>query len=227
MQALNIEGRDISRVFLIDDDPSVRELYEYHLDDLRVDTEEIFHISGMDQLLNASNDHDGFVCDFHLNNSRYSPINGDVIVSSLYKKNIPAVLCSRDVDTISSVRRLRHSIPCIIEARNLNGESVMDAFATCIREFSGNFSSIRRPWPTLIRIENIVQESPAILRVAVVVPGWESQSIIEVDISKEEVGFCSEIVKSIKGGDVYRCKAQVNLDAESQTDIYIKDWISI
>lgn len=227
MQALNIEGRDISRVFLIDDEPSVREVYGYHLDDLRVRTEEVNHISGMEQLLNASNDHDGFVCDFHLNNSRYSPINGDVIVSSLYKKKIPAVLCSRDVDTISSVRRLRHSIPCIIEARNLNGESVMEAFATCIREFSGNFSTNRRPWPTLIRIENIVEETSAILRVAVVVPGWEPQSIIEFDISKSEVGFHSDIVKSIKGGDIYRCKAQVNLDAESQSDIYIKDWISI
>lgn len=227
MHTVNIEGREISRVFLIDDDPSVRELYEYHLDGFRVNTEEVLHIAGMEQLLKASNDHDGFVCDFHLNNSRYSPINGDVIVSNLYKKNIPAVLCSRDVDTISSVRRLRHSIPCIIEARNLNGESVMDAFATCIREFSGNFSSIRRPWPTLIRIENVVQESSSNLRVAVVVPGWEAQSIIEVDISKAEVGFCADIVQSINSGDVYRCKAQVNLDAESQTDIYIKDWISI
>jgi hypothetical protein len=227
MQAVNIEGKDISRVFLIDDDPSVRDLYQFHLDDVHVETEKVVSISGMDQLLQASNDHDGFVCDFHLNNSRYSPINGDVIVSGLYQKKIPAVLCSRDVDTVSSVRRLRHSIPCIIEARDLNVDSIMQSFATCIREFSGNFSKERRPWPTLIRIENIVQRSPTFLRVAVVIPGWEPQSIVEVDILKAEVGLCADIIKAIDGGDVFRCKAQVNLDSESQRDVYVKDWVLI
>lgn len=227
MQALSIEGREISRVFLIDDDPDVREGYDGILYDLNVRKEEVTKIRNVAELIKFSDWHDGYVCDFQLTNTMYSPINGDVIVSSLYEKKIPAVLCSRNAEMVSSVRSLRHSIPCILDARDLNGDNVVAAFSTCIKEFSGTFSRQRKPWPALVRIENIVISGDGFARVAVVVPGWDPQTMIEIDVYPHQQEFYQLMVDTLNGGDIFRAMAKVNLDAEGLKDIYIKDWALI
>ncbi len=227
MQALTIEGREISRLFLIDDDPNVREGYDEILYDLNVSKREVEKIPSVVDLLAGSDWHDGYVCDFQLTNTKYSPVNGDVIVAQLYNKKIPAVLCSRNAEMAATVRNLRHAIPCILEARDLNGDAVVAAFSTCIKEFSNKFTKQRRPWPTLVRIESMVLQTAEFSRVAVVVPGWDAHLMIEIDLSHSVVEFYDEIVACLNKGDIYRLKASVNLDAEGLKDIYIKDWLSI
>lgn len=227
MQALSIEGREISRVFLIDDDPTVREGYDEILYDLNVNKCEIVKIPSLQDLISKSDLHDGYVCDFQLTNTKYSPVNGDIIVSQLYKSKIPAVLCSRNAEMASTVRNLRHAIPCILDARDLNGDNVVTAFSTCIKEFSGKFAKHRRPWPTLVRIESIVLQTPEFSRVAVVVPGWDPHTMIEIDLMRAEMPFYENVIQTLAQGELFRLKASVNLDADGLKDIYIKDWVGI
>lgn len=227
MTHMEIQGREISNIYLVDDDPEIREIYELTLEDLHINMQEINKVTSVQELLSKTTANDGFVCDFRLNTKRYSPIDGDIIVSSLYQKKVPAVLCSRDVDTVSSVRRLRHAIPCILNARELNSDTVKTAFEICIKEFSGNFSPLRRPWPTLIRFENIVSQATDSIRVAIVIPGWDSQTMLETDILSNDTAIFNAVQQAFASGTIFRCKALVNLDAESQTDVYIKDWVLV
>lgn len=224
MQAIKIHDREISRILLLDDDPNIRGLYEFNLEDMNVATEEVEVVNSVRGFLAGISHADGFVCDLNLNSRKYSPVNGDVIVSALYSQQSPAVLCSRDVDNVSSVRRLRHSIPCVLDARDLNSESVRNAFEVCIREFSGDYSVFRKPWPTLIRFENIVLQTNDAVRVAVVIPGWDSQRLVEVDITKGDGDIYFSVLRAFRAGEVFRCKAIVNLEVETSRDLYIKDW---
>lgn len=224
MQAIKIYDREISRILLLDDDPNIRGLYEFNLEDMNIATEEVEVVNSVHGFLAGISPADGFVCDLNLNSRKYSPVNGDVIVSALYSQKSPAVLCSRDVDNVSSVRRLRHSIPCVLDARDLNSESVRNAFEVCIREFSGDYSVFRKPWPTLIRFENIVLQTNDAVRVAVVIPGWDSQRLVEVDITKGDGDIYFSVLRAFRAGEVFRCKAIVNLEVETSRDLYIKDW---
>ncbi|WP_236203492.1 hypothetical protein [Pseudomonas protegens] len=224
METLTVEGRKISRILLIDDNPDIRGLYGDSLEDLSVLKEEVSSLPDVDAFLAGISFGDGFVCDLNLNTGSYSPVNGDVIVSSLYDRKSPAVLCSRDAEAVSSVRRLRHAIPCILEARNLNPDTVSTAFEICIKEFEGEYSSARKPWPTLIRFENLVLTTNEYIRAAVVIPGWDSQSLVEVDIKQSDGLIYESVRRSFDSGDVFRCKAIVNLDVEALRDLYITGW---
>lgn len=227
MGALNLVDRSISKIFLIDDNPIIREGYEDAIEDLGVETQEITIVSSLDDLYQVASANDGFICDFHLNNALYSPVNGDVIVAGLYERKIPAVLCSRDAETAHSVRRFRHSIPSILSPRELSSDSVLSAFAACINEFSGKYSRERRPWETLVRFEELVFDGGDSARVYIVVPGWDTKALIEIEISRSDISFYEEIVAALRSQQTYRCKAFVNLDAVGMQELYVKDWVSI
>lgn len=224
MDVLTVEGREISRILLIDDNPDIRGLYGDSLEDLSVVTEEVSSLPNVDDFLASVSSGDGFVCDLNLNTGSYSPVNGDVIVASLYGRKSPAVLCSRDAEAVSSVRRLRHAIPCILDARNLNPDAVRLAFEICIKEFEGDFSVARKPWPTLIRFENLILTTNDYIRAAVVIPGWDTQSLVEVDIKKSDGKIYDSVLQSLNSGVVFRCKAIVNLNVEVLRDLYITGW---
>lgn len=227
MNALNLYDREISKIFLIDDNPSVREGYEGAIEDLGVATEEIVSVGDLRDLYSKVGTGDGFICDFHLNSAKYSPVNGDVIVSGLYERKVPAVLCSKDANTAHSVRRFRHSIPRIITARDFSPDSVVEAFTVCIKEFSGEYSLDRRPWNTLIRLEELISDAGEVARVLITVPGWDTKSSLEIEISRQDIYFYDQIISSLAQGEMYRCKAKVNLDARSADDLYVKEWVEI
>ena len=227
MSALAFRDRNISRIFLVDDDPAIRGGYEDAIESLGVQTQDVELVSSLGSLLDMAGVNDGFVCDFHLNHSTYSPVNGDVIVSNLYERKIPAILCSRDAEAAHSVRGVRQSIPCILTARDFSPESVMRGFSECIKEFSGEFSKGRRPWEALIRFESLISVSGDGARVLLAIPGWDSDTIFEVDVFKRDIPFFDKLVGVLKAGDIFRCMSRVNLGADEMKDIYIKDWMEL
>lgn len=227
MVALNIVDRSVSRILLIDDKANVRELYDDAVWDLGVKTEEIFSVPSLMEFLSGASANDGVICDFHLTSPKYSSVNGDVIVSSLYKKGVPAVLCSFDADTAHSVRRFRHAIPRILTPRELNSAAVVEAFTTCVKEFSGNYSVDRKPWPTLVRFEELLDHRSGLARVLITLPGWDPKMVIDIEISKDDIPFYDDIVTSLESEVGFRCKAKVNLDAKDVGGLYVKDWVDI
>ncbi|MGS0971546.1 hypothetical protein ACVCIH_30635 [Burkholderia glumae] len=211
---------------LIDDDEAVRQMYRYPVEDLDLIPQEVDGpIRQVDDFLESlSRRHDAVVCDYHLTVKNYSPVDGDVIVAKLYRRNMPAILCSRYAAVAEKVRARRRFIPVILEPQQLSDESVRDGFAVCVREFGGSFSRERRPWRTLIRIERCSQVNNEILSLGVVVPGWNPHTVISCDVSRSENEIFSAIESTLNRGDFFRGYARVNLGCEREQDLYISEW---
>lgn len=227
--SLNIQDRQIERVVLIDDNADVRKNYGYHVDDLNLQPFSIENpIRTLDDLLNNfTSDRDGAICDYHLNNSTYSVFNGDEIVKTLYLRKFPALLCSRDSDAPHSIRRLRQYIPNLVFSSDLSSEIIEKSFEISIAEFKGNFRSNRKPYQTLVRIENKDDFQKDCMKVSVVIPGWDTKRMIEIIIKKEETPIFDDIKTSLEYGQDYRAFATVNLGTESPDEIYIHEWRSL
>lgn len=226
MSSLRIADRDIARVFLIDDDESVRNSYGFAVEDMNLTPVQVSEpIVDLDSLIaSIDNVTDGVICDYHLNNSRYSRVNGDEIVKELYIKKYPSLLCSRAQDAAFSVRRLRRYIPSIVSANDLTPESIYYSFKACISEFNGQFSQHRKPYRTLIRVENKEDFYVGCMKISAVIPGWDSRTVIDVVLKQEDTVLFDEIRKTLEGGDFFRAFCTVNLGSEDSDEIYICDW---
>jgi hypothetical protein len=221
-----IEGRSIERVVLIDDNESVRRNYGYHVDDLDlqpIQIENPFHT--MEELFSEIDSAtDGVICDYHLNNTTYSPFNGDEIVMNLYKMKLPSLLCSRAAEAAYSVRRYRQFIPNVISANELSPEVVVKSFEICVSEFKGDFRPVRKPYQTLVRIENKEDFHDDTMKVSVVIPGWDTRTMIDIIMKAEDTSLFYDIKNSLNKGEDYRAYATVNLGSESSDEIYIFNW---
>ena len=153
--SLTLLNKNIERVRLIDDDEDVRRGYIPHVEDMNLAiNEEMGPIHDLGSLLATIHGQDAVICDFNLKVKNYSSINGDEIVSGLYKSNIPAVLCTRNQPHLNeAIRRKRRYIPVVLSPNKMTHETIIHAFETCIAEFQGVFAAPRRPWRTMLRIE--------------------------------------------------------------------------
>lgn len=224
--SLQLLERHVDRVMLIDDDAAVRHMYRYPVEELNLRPEEvegpIWHVD--DFVSSLSSGRDAVVCDYHLTMKNYSPVDGDVIVAKLYEKHMPAILCSRWAAVAEKVRGLRRYIPVILDPQELSDDSVREGFATCIREFEGVFSSDRRPWRTLVRVESCVKVSDDVLNLGIVVPGWNPHLVISCDVGRKTSAVFRNVESALDHGDLFRGYAQVNIGCEREQDLYIIDW---
>lgn len=225
---LTFQDRSIERVRLIDDNAGVRQGYRYPVEELDIAAEEVIGpITDITTLL-ASFDinHDAVICDFNLKVKNYSSINGDEIVSGLYKKNFPAVLCTRiDKHLPEAIRRSRRHIPVVLSPNELSSETLGNAFHTCIEEFKGNFSPMRRPWKTLIRIEGgELIGNGELLRVNAIIPEWNPSVLISFEwlINKNEALINAR--DRLTKGEIVRLYATVNVGAEEADELFVEDW---
>ncbi|MBR8034713.1 response regulator [Burkholderia vietnamiensis] len=224
--SLQILESNVDRVMLIDDDEAVRQMYRYPVEELDLVPEEVSGpIRQVDEFLGTLRaGHDAVVCDYHLTMKNYSPVDGDVIVAKLYRRCMPAILCSRYSAVAEKVRALRRFIPVILEPQQLSDESVREGFATCLREFSGDFSGERRPWRTLVRVERCVRVNNETLSLGVVVPGWNPHVAITCDVARQDSMVFDVIESTLGHGDIFRGYAQVNLGCDREQDLYITEW---
>lgn len=216
----NIQGYPIERVAVVDDDPNGRNTYKLTIEDMESTpvlengplTKLNLYVNGLQTRVNAA------FCDYHLKkHGDYADFNGDELASCLYQRNIPVVLCTNYSDWEATLlRRCRRNIPRVISYEEACPETILNAFEMCIREFQDDFEVTRRPWRTLVRIEEYDEEGGYSY---VVVPGWDSKKRIRV----QNDDFSSEILEKAKKG-LYRCHAKVNIGAESDEDLYFTEW---
>jgi hypothetical protein len=229
--SITLLNRVIDTVRLIDDEPIVRTSYRQPVDDLNLNAIEVVNRIGslaeFERLFNF--DRDAAICDFNLKRRSYSAFDGDVLVSHLYKKNVPAVLCTRYADDLpEAIRHRRRHIPIVIPPEELSEEALIHAFKTCIAEFRNQYSRDRKPWRTLIRIEGCEPTGADQLRLSLFIPGWNSSEGLTFTVPTSprtaDQKAIEHIQKELQNGEVARVYAQVNLGAERKQDIYIYDW---
>lgn len=224
---LNIRDKVIDKVRLIDDDQGVRQSYKFQVEELDIDTEEVFGpIADVNSLIGTvSTEHDAVICDFNLKVKNYSSINGDEIVSGLYKNNIPVVLCTRVDHLPETIRRRRRFIPVVLAPANLTPETLFDAFEICIDEFKGRFSALRKPWRTVVRIEGgEILDGLGLLRVNAVIPEFDPSTLINFEWEIAGNVALEAVKNSIKAGDIVRVYATVNVGAGGTDDLFVEQW---
>lgn len=216
---VTIHDREISRVLIVDDDSAARDGYGYPVEDLElepvkvegpVETIESF-------LIKAKQSADAVVCDYHLRKHNYAICDGDILVAECYKVGIPGILCTTYTDVDVEIRRdyLRY-IPALLRTNSPEPETLIEAWRSGLREISGTFHPARRPWRTLVRVDEVTDGG----YFYAIVPAWSSQQKIRLS----EDSLPEEILDLVEPGK--RFHAQVNIGAESYEDLFFDDWES-
>ena len=212
-----IHDKEISRVLIVDDDPEARASYAYPVEDLEL---EPFMFEGPvgppESFIANVKPSDAVVCDYHLRKRSYSACDGDELMATCYKAGIPGILCTAYTDVTIRCDYRRY-IPALIKTNGPELDEFVDAWEKCYSEMNGTFHPTRRPWRTLVRVEEIDDGQGCFYAV---VPAWDSRKKVRIDNG----GIPGDILKLSQPGK--RFHAEVNIGAESHEDLFFVSWES-
>ena len=210
---MNIEGREITRVVIVDDDPAARDGYAYPVEDLGLEPVKMpGPIGTTDSFLANLTRSDAVVCDYHLKKREYAPYDGDRLIAACYQAAVPGTLCTTFTDATARRDYLRY-IPALLKTSSPEPESFVQAWRQCLTELRGEFDPSRRPWRTLVRVEEI--DSGYLYAV---VPAWDVRKKIRIDTD----GLPDEIRQQARPGT--RFHAEVNIGADTHEDLFFVSW---
>ena len=155
---MQIEGKNISRVLIVDDDPAARESFSFSVEELGLDPVKVSSLEDtpMSFVSNNVKPSDAVICDYHLKKRSYSKFDGDLLAAACYKERIPGALCTTFTDVDFTIRRdcLKY-IPALLKTNSPEPNALRKALEVCLAEMNGSFLPKRRPWRTLVRIEEV------------------------------------------------------------------------
>lgn len=216
---LTIDGVDIRRVGLIDDEPEVRNTYRMTVEDLELEAVcESGPLPPLESfLVDAQSRADAAICDFKLRIvGNYATFDGAELAARWFDLGFPAILCTRwDDASIDGFRKYRAKVPTLIKPGDLDTDSIAKGFEVCLHEMRGKFLNGRKPHRTLVRIEELPKDS---LFCYVVVPAWDPSKVLRLHRSD----LPTELLSTLCGGS--RLYAEVNLGAEGSEELYFKSW---
>jgi len=218
--SLNLAGNTITRVDVVDDKEDARKIIAMTVDEAQLlPVLESNPLPPLSQFVSqAIAKADAAICDYKLSLGTYAQFNGAEAVAMFYDHKWPALLCTTwgkaDID---AMRVYRRKIPILIRTDDLNPDTIAVGFECCIREFKSDFSPGRRPWRTLVRIEDVDEQlKPPMF--FVVLPGWYSSDKIRLPLDLIPSTFRGKIKPGV------RFHAQANKGAEDQDDLYFDDF---
>lgn len=215
---LQVAGKAIKRIMIVDDDPDARESYEYIWEDLHVKSlQEAGPLNDIDKFLKRMMKRsNALLCDYHLKKKVYATFDGDELVEQCYKARFPAILCTSYTDyDLTLLRSRRRFVPILLKPNDLDRDSICNGFERCINEFKGEFLPSRKPWRTLVRVEEVEHDKKYFY---VVVPGWNSRKKIRLYFDD----LPQEMQSLIQPGK--RFHAQVNVGATNEDELYFHAW---
>lgn len=217
---LNFAGSTITRVNIVDDKSDARKAVAMCVDEAELEAvPEDGPLPPLHEFIKSAMDKaDAGICDHRLNLANYAEFDGAEAVAQFYDRKWPALLCTTwGKAVIDAMRAYRRRIPVLIKPDDLNPDSIAAGFEYCIREFNNDFSPYRKPWRTLVRVEEVEKQMfPPLL--FVVLPGWHTSDKIRLPLDL----IPSELHDKIKPG--IRFHAQVNKGTENQDDLYFDNF---
>ena len=119
------------------------------------------------------------LCDMHLVRN-YASFDGAEAAAALNRRNFPAVLVTRlEEAALSAVRPHRKHIPVMLDHEEHNPDAFAHAIEICERECRGDVLPERRPWATMVHVEDFGDEAEA-APLIVHVPTWKRDTMIEL-----------------------------------------------
>lgn len=211
-----IEGHAVERVLIVDDQADARGAYGELVEDLDLVPVEIPGPVDEDSLLSLATERDVILCDYHLKRQEYAGCDGDVLLARCVERGMPGVLCTGYSDFGLAIRRdcLRW-IPSRVRSREVEPQAFLDGWAECFREIGGSLHPSRRPWRTLVRVEEVNLERGYI---SAIVPGWSAQDGVQIQLESVPTGVRSRLRPDAR----FFC--QVNVGAESGEELFVDGW---
>lgn len=203
------------KVAIVDDNDDSRETLRDELEDYHYVPEPLQGpFDTLDSLVNTVRAKaDVAICDHHLF-SNYAGFYGAEAVARLYESRLPAVLVTAwSKANLQEIRPFRRHIPVLLTPEQAEIERIAQGWDVCRNEFKGHFLPSRRPWQTLVQIEDVHGQD-----VFVTVPGWRSDEVIR--LPREAIK--KELEPYVKPGG--RLFAMVNKGAEQQADLFFEDF---
>lgn len=220
---LNIHGREIRRIYVIDDDPRVRESYLETVADMGIVgipiTQPISNVDALFSEIDSASD--GIIFDYQLNSTKYSQFNGDTYGNAAYERGIPFIISSHFQPL--SMEGKRRFIPKAVHIDLLEPASVYEAFELCVQEYNGSFSIQRRPVRTLVRIEGIEHIGES-CQLNVVVPNWNPHTGIQIRTDTHLLPNLNELEEALHETGEARLTAEVNTGATDLNELYFFNW---
>lgn len=217
--SITIEGRNVGRIAIVDDDKAVRENYGMSVDELNLQSvKETGPLPLLEEFIELTTMHaDAAVCDFKLRVKNYALFDGAELVARWFDRGFPALLCTKwDRASVDELRRFRARIPVMLRPADLDPDRIVSGLAICIRELKGDRLNSRKSYRTLVRVEEVTTER---LRYAyLVVPAWNPNEVVRVLLSDIPQALHASVRSEA------RLYAEVNLGAESYEDIFFRSW---
>ncbi len=210
----------IDRVLIIDDNAAAREGLAYSIEDLGIiPVPEEGPITDLDRFV-AEVPHraQAVLCDYRLKTTGpYSSFNGDELVAACYRHRIPGLLYTQYTDVVTEMnRRLLRFIPSLLRTSSPEPDAILMSLRRCGDELGGSFHRARRPWRTLVRVDDVSQDGNYC---HVVVPAWNPHQAIRLYFHD----IPHDILPRLKTTGS-RLHAKVNIGAVSFEDVYFDEW---
>lgn len=213
---LTVGGHALNTTLIFEDQPDAREAYAENLEEVGLEAlPQLGPVGTVEDCLKRVQ-HPGYavLSDHFLNHRNYAQFEGAKFVKLLYQNQIPAVLCTRYQELIDDIRPYRRWIPALTHPAEMDGDRFLAGVQECLCEFSDQFKADRKPWRTQIKVAEIWEEEKQFF---VEIPAW-SPTLVPLKFK----GVPPQILEHLAEG--WRCRAIVNLGAESLPDLYISDW---
>ncbi len=160
---------------------------------------------------------DAAIFDHHLRTRNYAACTGAEVVDMCYTKRFPSVLVTKySKADIDQIRPHLRRIPVLLTPDDAHSDNILKGLELCIEEIDGRFRPSRKPWRTLVRIEDVDSDGPMPI-LYVIVPAWNSGEVIRL-VHGVPDWFRSHARPGL------RCYARVNIGAESQDELYFDDF---
>jgi CheY-like chemotaxis protein len=217
---ITIGSVSLRKVLVVDDDPEARKSLGYLLEDMEIEPvlQDDRLDGGLDEVVSMLRGKaDAMVSDYHLHKkANYSKYEGDALVASANRQHFPALLCTSYADSANSISRLhRRFIPALLPTGEYEIDAIQFAFTRCIEEDNGKFAPARRPWRTLVRVEEV---NASAHNFYVVVSAWSAEQKIRIMYPDVPDSVC----KALAPGKQFH--ASVNTGAINASDLYFNDW---
>lgn len=214
---VQIEGKAISEVAVVDDDESGRAAFALAVEELDASpidvtgpVESALDVTGL--LSNGG----GVICDYHMTMSTYSRVNGAQLAAEIFSTGHPVILCTKWEDAhIDEMRLYRARIPVLLRPDDLSPDAIVDGFGRCLREQHGEWLPDRRPWRTLIRFEDIDATRAFAF---IVIPAWDPNQVVRLPFD------CLPVDTDPRDLVERRVHARVNIGAERHEELFFLEW---
>jgi hypothetical protein len=154
------------------------------------------------------------LCDHLLAHRNYARFSGAEFVAECTRNGFPAVLCTNYGEMIDEIRPYRRWIPSLQRPSKMTPDDFIRGLEECLYEIHHGFRPRREPWRTMIKVLEVHREEGRFLLEA---PAWSS-TVVPLKFRNVP----DEIIERLTPG--FRCRARVNLGAESLDEIYFCDW---